>query len=96
LGCCRLFVDADKMINVRQIETWHPVIGVGDKLMINYSKSEDFRGHLNLIAIRIRGEVVEQFWFRPVDDMVELNFTGGGEVGNMTKCAGRFVIFFTD
>ena len=82
------------MINVRQIETWHPVIGVGDKLMINYSKSEDFRGHLNLIAIR--GEVVEQFWFRPVDDMVELNFTGGGEVGNMTKGAGRFVIFFTD
>ena len=74
-----------KMINVRQIETRHPVIGVGDKLMINYSKSEDFRVHLNLIAIRIRGEVVEQFWFRPVDDVVELNFTGGDEVGKMTN-----------
>ena len=94
MGCCRLFVDADKMIRVRQIETYHPVIRVGDKSMMHYSKAVDLWKYLNLIAIR--GKVVEQFWFRPVDDVVKLNFTGGGEVGNMTKCAGRFVIFFTD
>jgi len=71
-----LYVDADKVVNVNQIETYHPVIWGGDKVMLHYAKAEDLREYLNLTAIR--GEVMVQFWLRPGDEGVELNFSGGG------------------
>jgi len=76
-----LYVDADKVVNVNQIETYHPVIWGGDKVQLHYAKAEDLREYLNLTAIR--GEVVVQFWLRPGDEGVELSFgesNGGVEV----------------
>jgi inner membrane protein len=73
-----LYVDADKVVNVSQIETYHPVIWGGDKVRLHYAKVEDLRDYLNLTAIR--GEVVVQFWLRPVDEDVELRFFGGEKV----------------
>jgi len=72
-----LYVDADKVVNVTQIEAYHPVIWGGDKVRLHYAKVEDLRDYLNLTAIR--GEVVVQFWLRPGDRAVELSFAGGTE-----------------
>jgi inner membrane protein len=69
-----LYVDADKVVNVSQIEAYHPVIWGGDKVRLHYAKAEDLRDYLNLTAIR--GEVVVQFWLRPGDRAVELSFNG--------------------
>ncbi|WP_426994084.1 hypothetical protein [Methylomonas sp. CM2] len=66
-----------KIVNVSQIETYHPVIWGGDKVKLHYAKAEDLREYLNLVAIR--GEVVVQFWLRPGDEAVELKFEGGGK-----------------
>ena len=71
-----LYVDADKVVNVSQIETYHPVLWGGDKVKLHYARAEDLREYLNLTAIR--GEVVVQFWLRPGDEAVELSFSGGG------------------
>jgi inner membrane protein len=71
-----LYVDSDKIVNVSQIETYHPVIWNGDKVKLHYAKAGDLRDYLNLVAIR--GEVVVQFWLRPGDAPVELSFAGGG------------------
>lgn len=71
-----LYVDADKIVNVSQIETYHPVLWGGDKVKLHYAKAEDLREYLNLTAIR--GEVVVQFWLRPGDEAVELRFAGDG------------------
>jgi inner membrane protein len=74
-----LYVDSDKVVNVSQIETYHPVIWGGDKVLLHYAKAEDLADYLNLTAIR--GEVVVQFWLQPGDVGVELSFSGGaGEV----------------
>ena len=74
-----LYVDADKIVNVSQIETYHPVIWGGDKVMLHYAKAEDLREYLNLTAIR--GEVMVQFWLRPGDKPVELTL-GSGAASN--------------
>ncbi|MBS3954236.1 MAG: metal-dependent hydrolase, partial [Methylomicrobium sp.] len=71
-----LYVDADKVVNVSQIETYHPVIWGGNKVKLHYAKAEDLRDYLNLTAIR--GEVMVQFWLRQGDAAVELSFSGGG------------------
>ena len=73
-----LFVDADKVVNVSQIETYHPVIWGGNTVKLHYARAEDLREYLNLTAIR--GEVVVQFWLRPGDETVELSF--GWSSGN--------------
>ncbi|MDD2760982.1 MAG: metal-dependent hydrolase, partial [Methylomonas sp.] len=70
-----LYVDADKVVNVSQIETYHPVLWGGDKVKLHYAKAEDLREYLNLTAIR--GEVVVQFWLRSGDEAVELRISGG-------------------
>lgn len=71
-----LYVDADKVVNVSQIETYHPVIWGGDTVKLHYAKADDLREYLDLTAIR--GEVVVQFWLKPGDAGVELSFSGGG------------------
>ncbi len=53
-----LFVDADKVVNVSQIETYHPVIWSVHKVWLHYAKAEDLREYLNLTAIL--GEVEVQ------------------------------------
>ena len=72
-----LYVDADKQVNVGQIEAYHPVLWGGDTVRLHYAKAEDLRDYLNLTAIR--GEVVVQFWLRPGDEPVELRFDDGPE-----------------
>lgn len=72
-----LYVDADKVVNVSQIETYHPVLWGGDKVRLHYARAEDLGEYLNVTAIR--GEVVVQFWLKPGDRAVELNFAGGGD-----------------
>jgi inner membrane protein len=72
-----LYVDADKLVNVSQIETYHPVLWGGNTVKLHYAKAEDLREYLNLTAIR--GEVVVQFWLRSGDKMVELQFDGSGK-----------------
>ena len=69
-----LYVDADKVVNVSQIETYHPVLWGGNTVKLHYARAEDLREYLNLTAIR--GEVVVQFWLRPGDEGVELSFGG--------------------
>ena len=71
-----LYVDAEKMVNVSQMENYHPVIWGGDTVKLHYAKAEDLRDYLNLTAIR--GDVVVQFWLRPGDEGVELSFSGEG------------------
>lgn len=84
-----LFVDADKVVNVSQIETYHPVIWNGGKVRLHYAKAEDLQDYLNLVAIR--GEVVVQFWLRPGDAPVELSFSGGaGKVSTPGVLEGMF------
>jgi inner membrane protein len=57
---------------VAQIEAYHPVIWGVDKVRLHYARAGDLRDYLNLTAIR--GEVVVQFWLRPGDAAVELEF----------------------
>jgi len=84
-----LYVDADKVVNVSQIETYHPVIWGGNKVKLHYAKAEDLRDYLNLTAIR--GEVMVQFWLRPGDAAVELSFSGGaGRVETPGVLEGMF------
>lgn len=84
-----LYVDADKVVNVSQIETYHPVLWGGDKVKLHYAKAEDLRDYLNLTAIR--GEAVVQFWLRPGDEAVELRFDGGtGKVETPGVLEGMF------
>jgi len=71
-----LYVDAEKMVNVSQMDNYHPVIWGGDTVKLHYAKAEDLRDYLNLTAIR--GEVVVQFWLKPGDVGVELSFSGEG------------------
>jgi inner membrane protein len=70
-----LYTDADKIVNVSQIETYHPVIWNGSKIQLHYARAEDLRVYLNLAAIR--DEVLVQFWLKPGDSLVELSFSGG-------------------
>ena len=84
-----LYVDADKIVNVSQIETYHPVLWNGEKVKLHDAKAEDLRDYLNLTAIR--GEVVVQFWLRPGDEAVELRFDGGaGKVETPGVLEGMF------
>lgn len=84
-----LYVDADKVVNVNQIETYHPVLWGGDKVKLHYAQAEDLREYLNLTAIR--GEVVVQFWLKPGDEAVELRFDGGtGKVETPGVLEGMF------
>jgi len=66
-----LYVDADKVVNVSQIETYHPPVWGGDTVKLHYAKAEGLRDYLNLTAIRDG----VQFWLKPV----ELSFSGGGK-----------------
>ena len=83
-----LYVDADKVVNVSQIETYHPVIWGGDKVMLHYAKAEDLREYLNLTAIR--GEVVVQFWLRPGDAPVELSIFDESKASTPSVLDGMF------
>jgi len=76
-----IYVDADKVVNVSQIESYHPVIWGGNTVKLHYARAEDLREYLNLTAIR--GEVVVQFWLRPGDEGVELSFSGGGKADSV-------------
>ncbi|WP_305909439.1 hypothetical protein Q9L42_005485 [Methylomarinum sp. Ch1-1] len=66
---------------ISRIETYHPVIWNGGKVRLHYAKAEDLADYLNLVAIR--GEVVVQFWLRPGDAPVELNFIGYNTSGSV-------------
>ena len=70
-----LHIDADKVVDVTQLEAYHPVSWSGAKVRLHYAKAEDLRDYLSLTAIR--GEVVVQFWLRPGDEMVEMRLDGG-------------------
>jgi inner membrane protein len=84
-----LYVDSDKVVNVNQIETYHPVIWSGDKVRLHYANAGDLQDYRNLVAIR--GEVVMQFWLKPGDDPVELKFpVGGGETTTPGVLKGMF------
>ncbi|MDD2760981.1 MAG: hypothetical protein PHH11_11890 [Methylomonas sp.] len=84
-----LYVDGDKVVNVNQIETYHPVIWGGDKVKLHYAKAEDLREYLNLTAIR--GEVVVQFWLKSGDEAVEVRFDGGaGKIETPGVLEGMF------
>jgi len=72
-----LFVDTDKVVNVSQIEPYHPVLWGGDKTILHYAKAENLREYLNLMAIL--GKVVMQFWLLPGDEWVELAFFRNGK-----------------
>ncbi|MEA3483478.1 MAG: hypothetical protein U9R65_16150 [Pseudomonadota bacterium] len=76
------------MVNVSQIETYHPVIWGGDKVKLHYAKAGDLADYLNLVAIR--GEVVVQFWLRPGDEGVEFRFSGGGNASTPGVLEGMF------
>ncbi len=78
-----LYVDADKVVNVNQIETYHPVIWGGDTVKLHYARAEDLREYLNLTAIR--GEVVMQFWLRPGEVMMELVLGGTASTENVPE-----------
>ncbi len=69
-----LFVDSGMMVNVNDIELYHPVMLSGSTVRLHYAKAEDLNEYLNMVAIR--GEVVVQFWLRPGDESVEFNFVG--------------------
>jgi hypothetical protein len=79
-----LFVDTDKVINVSQIETYHPVIWGGNTVKLHYARAEDLREYLNLTAIR--GEVVVQFWLKPGDEAALTH-----EIKNTQKAIACFV-----
>jgi inner membrane protein len=84
-----LYVDADKVVNVGQIETYHPVIWGGNTVKLHYAKAEDLREYLNLTAIR--GEVVVQFWLKQGDKPVELTLGGGaGNASTPKALEGMF------
>ena len=84
-----LYVDAEKMVNVSQMENYHPVIWGGDTVKLHYAKAEDLRDYLNLTAIR--GDVVVQFWLKPGDAGVELSFSGeGGKAATPGVLEGMF------
>jgi inner membrane protein len=84
-----LFVDADKVVNVSQIETYHPVLWNGSKVRLHYARAGDLADYLNLTAIR--GEVIVQFWLRSGDVAVELRFAdGGGKVATPGVLDGLF------
>ncbi|CCE25791.1 metal-dependent hydrolase [Methylotuvimicrobium alcaliphilum] len=70
-----LHIDADKVVDVTQLEVYHPARWSGAKVKLHYAKAGDLADYLNLTAIR--GEVVVQFWLRPGDAMVEMRFDGG-------------------
>ncbi|MCF7970287.1 MAG: metal-dependent hydrolase [Methylococcaceae bacterium] len=70
-----LFVDSGMMVNVNDIELYHPVMFSGSSVRLHYAKASDLSEYLNMVAIR--GEVVVQFWLRPGDEGVELRFSGG-------------------
>lgn len=74
ITCWVSFMWIDKIVNVSQIETYHPVLWGGDEVKLNYAKAEDLREYLNLTSIR--GEVVVQFWLKSGDEAVELRFDG--------------------
>jgi inner membrane protein len=76
-----LFVDSGMMVNVNDIELYHPVMLSGSSVRLHYAKASDLDEYLNMVAIR--GEVVVQFWLKPGDEVVELRFSGGGGVGSM-------------
>jgi inner membrane protein len=76
------------VVNVSQIETYHPVIWGGNTVKLHYARAEDLREYLNLTAIR--GEVVVQFWLRPGDVPVELSFSGEGKVSTPRVLDGMF------
>ena len=78
-----LYVDADKVVNVNQIETYHPVIWGGDTVKLHYARAEDLREYLNLTAIR--GEVVVQFWLRPGEVMMGLVLGGTASTENVPE-----------
>ena len=65
----KLYVDSNKVVNVSQIETYHPVIWGGATVKLHYAKAGDLYDYLNLVAIRgkVVGKVVMQFWLHPRD-----------------------------
>ncbi|CCE22762.1 Membrane-bound metal-dependent hydrolase (fragment) [Methylotuvimicrobium alcaliphilum 20Z] len=84
-----LHIDADKVVDVTQLEAYHPVSWNGAKVKLHYAKAGDLADYLNLTAIR--GEVVVQFWLRPGDAMVEMRFDGGaGRVETPGVLEGMF------
>ena len=83
-----LYVDSDKVVNVSQIETYHPVIWGGDTVKLDYAKAGNLADYLNLVAIR--GEMVVQFWLRPRDEGLELRFSSGREVSTLGVLEGMF------
>ena len=84
-----LHIDADKVVDVTQLEAYHPVRWNGAKVKLHYAKAGDLADYLNLTAIR--GEVVVQFWLRPGDAMVEMRFDGGaGRVETPGVLEGMF------
>ncbi|MBE0435500.1 MAG: metal-dependent hydrolase, partial [Methylomicrobium sp.] len=74
-----LHIDADKVVDVTQLEAYHPVSWNGAKVKLHYAKAGDLADYLNLTAIL--GEVVVQFWLQPGDAMVDLKFSGN-DAGN--------------
>ena len=71
-----LWVDADKIPNVNDLDLYNPVMWSGDKIRLYYARPQDLKDYRNLVAIR--GEVIVQFWLRPGDKPVDLNLMAGG------------------
>jgi len=83
-----LFVDSGMMVNVNNIELYHPVIFGGSTVRLHYAKASDLDDYLNMVAIR--GEVVVQFWLKPGDEAVEVRFSGGESGSTPDVLEGMF------
>jgi inner membrane protein len=68
-----LWIDADKVPAVTEIDLYHPVWWSGDRVRLHYARAEDLREYRRLVAIR--GEVMVQGWgAAPLPEL-------GGQVG---------------
>ncbi len=55
-----LWIDADKVPAVTEIDLYRPVWWSGDRVRLHYARAEDLREYRRLVAIR--GEVMVQSW----------------------------------
>lgn len=55
-----LWIDADKVPAVTEIDLYRPVWWSGDRIRLHYARAEDLREYRRLVAIR--GEVMVQSW----------------------------------
>jgi inner membrane protein len=81
-----LYVDADKVVNVTDLEVYHPLVWNGVKIKLHYATVGELTDYLAFTAIR--GEVVVQYWLKQGDESVVLDFGGGGDVVEVPSVLG--------